>query len=93
MIYTSDDESKFYPVDKVDKVDNMQANEGSDKDQFANSLNDLKKRSSSNVQCVSETTDNNHISNPATMNNVLPEVKRTFCIIIYIIIPGIKHTY
>ena len=87
MIYTSDDESTFYPVDKVDKVDNIQANEGSDTDQFANSLNDLTKRPSSNVQCVSETTDNNHINNPTTMNNVLPEVKRTSCIITYIIIP------
>ena len=27
LIYTSDDEREFYPVDKVGKVDNVQANE------------------------------------------------------------------
>ena len=41
LIYTSDDESEFYPIHKVGEVDNIQANEGSDMDQLANSLNDL----------------------------------------------------
>ena len=75
LIYTSDDESEFYPVDKVGKVDSVQANEGSDIDQLANSLNDLKIHPSSKKQCASETTDNDHISNPNTLNNILPEVK------------------
>ena len=75
LISTSHDESEFYPVDKVGKIGNIQANEGSDIDQLANSLNDLTIHPSSNVQCASETTDKNHISNPPTLNNILPDVK------------------
>ena len=72
LIYTSDDESEFYPVDKVGKVDNVQANEGSDIDPLANSLNNLTIHPSSNVEGTSETTDNDHISNRTTWNNILP---------------------
>ena len=61
LIYTSDDESEFYPVDKVHKVANLQANEGSDIDQLANSLNDPTIHPSSNIQCASETIDKDHI--------------------------------
>ena len=75
LIYTSDDESEFYPVDKVGKIGNVQANEGTDIDQLANSLNDLTIHPGSIVQCTSETTDNHHISNLTTLNNILPEVK------------------
>ena len=76
LIYSINDESEFYPVDKVGKVDNIQANEGSDIDQLPNSLNDLIIHTSSNVQCTNETTDNDDISNPTTINKVVPEVKR-----------------
>ena len=33
---------------------------------------------SSNIQSASETTDNDHISNQTTLNNILPEVKSKF---------------
>ena len=74
LIYTGDDESEFHAVDKVGKVDNTKVNEGSDIDQLRNSLNNLTIHPNSNV-CASETTDNDHISNPTTFNNILPEVK------------------
>ena len=51
-----------------------QVDEGSGRDQLGKSLNNLTIQSNSNV-CASETTDNDHISNPTTFNNILPEVK------------------
>ena len=75
LIYTSDDESEFHPVYKVGKVDNVQANDGSNIDQLANSLNNLTVDPNSNVQCASEITDKGRISTPTTLNNILPEVK------------------
>ena len=75
MIYTRDDESEFYPIDKIGEVDNVQANEGSDIDPLANSSNDVTIDARCNVQSANETTDNNHISNPTTMSKILPEVK------------------
>ena len=75
LIYTSDDKSKFYPVDKVGENDNAQANECSDIDQLANSLNGLTINPCSNVQCASETANNDHISNPTTLNKILSEDK------------------
>ena len=42
---------------------------------LANSLNDLTIYPSSNVQCASEASDNDHISNSTTLTNILPEVK------------------
>ena len=95
-IYTINDESEFHLVDEVGKVDNVQGNEGSAIDQFANSLNELIIHPSSNVQCVSETTDNDDISNPTTMNNILPEVKSKVLYHNLVckaqMIPGVKHT-
>ena len=95
-IYTINDESEFHLVDEVGKVDNVQANEGSAIDQFANSLNELIIHPSSNVQCVSETNDNDDISNPTTMNNILPEVKSKVLYHNLVckaqMIPGVKHT-
>ena len=95
-IYTINDENEFHLVDEVGKVDNVQANESSAIDQFANSLNELIIHPSSNVQCVSETTDNDDISNPTTMNNILPEVKSKVLYHNLVckaqMIPGVKHT-
>ena len=75
LIYTSDDESKFYPTDKIDEVDNILANGVNDIDQLENGLNELTIHPSSNVQSPNETTDNDHISNPTILHNIVPEVK------------------
>ena len=39
---------------------------------LANNLNNVTIDPSSNVEGTSETTDNDHISNPTTWNNILP---------------------
>ena len=57
LIYTRDDESEFYPIDKIGEVDNVLANGVSDIDQLENGLNELTIHPSSNVQSPNETTD------------------------------------
>ena len=57
FIYTRDDESEFYPIDKIGEVDNVLANGVSDIDQLENGLNELTIHPSSNVQSPNETTD------------------------------------
>ena len=60
---------------KVSFITYRPTNGGSDIDQLANILNELTMHPSSNVQCASEKIDNDRISNPTKMNNILPEVK------------------
>ena len=63
----SDDESEFYPSSKECDTESPPVNENDDINTLIDSLNDLRKKASVNID----------ISNLTVLNNILPKVKST----------------